>query len=65
MTRRCLTMITGLLFAALLLTACGGDAQQKESAPSAEAGGETKEAKPALIGTTPGRAALVEFYATW
>ncbi len=64
MTRRCL-ILTGLLLAALFLAACGGDAQEKEGASSTEAEAETKEAKPALIGTTPGRAALVEFYATW
>jgi hypothetical protein len=52
----------GVLLVALLLTACGGDAEEKESAPAVEAKDEAGEA---LIGTTPGKPALVEFYATW
>jgi ABC-type Fe3+-citrate transport system substrate-binding protein len=64
MQRRWLTVlgVTGVLLVALLLTACGGDAEEKESAPVAEAKDEAGEA---LIGTTPGKPALVDFYATW
>jgi hypothetical protein len=63
MQRRWLAVlgVAGALLVALLLTACSGDAQE-ESAP---AGGADDEAGEALIGTTPGKPALVEFYATW
>ncbi len=58
MNKRWLTWVGALLFA-LLLTACGQGSSQSEL------GDQPKSPNAALAGTTPGRPALVEFFATW
>jgi hypothetical protein len=56
---KCWLTWVGLLLFALLFTACGQGSSQSEL------GDQPKSPGAALVGATPGRPALVEFWASW